>query len=248
MTSRSNSNYKVGKMQAHSVMYALVKKELKRFTSSIAYIMNVGMGMFLAVIGSVVCVFVGIDKVLQSMQIPTISQEIVYAVPFGIAMMLTMTCTTSISLSLERKNLWIIKSLPIEESMIYKSKMAFNLLLLIPAAIICNICFAIAMKLDIIMIVLYFLVTASAIFFSTTFGMLLGQKFANFEWENEIEVIKQGAASAMCIFKNMVVQLVLAGLTIFLTQVIDGKVPLLVIAILVSGISFLFYRRVIKIK
>ncbi|SHJ32038.1 hypothetical protein [Hespellia stercorisuis] len=244
MTGSSHSNYKVSKMESRSMMHALVRKEWKRFTSSVIYLTNVGMGVLLAVSGSVICVFIGIDKVLASMEIGGMQQGFLYAAPFAVAMMLTMTCTTSVSWSLEGKNLWIVKSLPIEESMIFKSKMAFNLLLLVPAALVCDICFAISLKLNIVMTLLYLVVLFAAVVFSTTFGMWAGKKFANFEWENEVEIIKQGLASMLGIFVNMLLEIALAVAAFFLSTLIDGRIVMALFAAVLGFMSVLFYRSV----
>ncbi|MCH3972985.1 MAG: hypothetical protein LKE53_09555 [Oscillospiraceae bacterium] len=245
MTSSGKSNYKVRKMQSHTILHAIVIKELKRFTSSIAYLMNVGMGMFMAVAVSIVCAFVGIDKALETMGIGVMPQGFVAAIPFGVAMILTMTCTTCVSWSLEGKNVWIMKSLPIEESMIFKGKMAFNLLLLVPAALICDICFTVALKLDVVMFLMYLIVLFAAIAFSTTFGMWAGKKFPNFEWENEIEVIKQGVTSLLGIFVNMILELLLAVLVFFLSAKVEGKILMLVIAAALFAVSAKLYRNIV---
>lgn len=245
MTTSSRTNYKVGRMKEQSVIRAIVGKEMKRFTSSITYLMNVGIGVMLAVIGSVVCLVIGIDKVLASMELGTMQQGLYYAIPFVLATPLTMTCTTSVSWSLEGKNLWIMKSLPIEESTIFKGKMAFNLLLLIPASILCNICLIIALKVDVIMAILYFITSFATIAFSTTFGMWVGKKFPNFEWENEIEVIKQGVTSMLGIFVNMLLEIALVAATFALSMVIDGRIVLLVVLFALFGVSGLIYRNVV---
>lgn len=246
MTTSSRSNYKIGKMKERSVIKALVYKEMKRFTSSVTYLMNVGIGMILAVIGSVVCLVIGVDKVLESMELGSLQQGFYYAIPFVLATPLTMTCTTCVSWSLEGKNLWILKSLPMDESTIFKGKMIFNLVLLTPASIFCNICLILALKVDGLLAILYVITSFATIAFSTTFGMLAGKKFPNFEWKNEVEVIKQGGASMLGIFVNMLLQIVLVVAGFWLSMRIDGRIILCVIAIVLFGISGILYKRVVK--
>lgn len=244
MTSSARSNYKVSRMKKSSVIRAIVGKEMKRFTSSITYLMNEGIGMMLAVIGSVICLVVGVDKVLATMELGGMQQAIYCAVPLIFAVPLTMTCTTSVSWSLEGKNLWIMKSLPIEESTIFKGKMAFNAVLLVPAAIICDTCLILAIRPGIVLAVLYVVVSLAAVAFSTTLGMWVGKKFPNFEWENEVEVIKQGMTSFLGIFVNMILMIALAAVTIALGFVMDGRIVLGVIAAVLFGVSAVFYIRV----
>ena len=46
-----------------------------------------------------------------------------------------LTCTTGSSISIEGKNLWILKSSPLEVKDIFISKIAVNIILLVPAII-----------------------------------------------------------------------------------------------------------------
>lgn len=248
MTAHSSSNYKVKKMDSHSIMQALIWKEVKRFFSSITYLMNVGIGMILAVIGSAACVIIGIDSVLKKLNMGEMQSGFIYAVPFAIAMLVTMTCTTCVSLSLEGKNFWILQSLPIDQATIYKSKMAFNMILLTPASLICNICFIIVLKVDLITALLYIFTAFVTISFSTVMGMWIGINFVNFTWENEIEIIKQSMSSAMGIFLNMVLEIIIAGAAFFMSTIIDGKIVLLLISIIMGVLSLIIYKSVMRKK
>ena len=58
---QASSNYKVGQLKKSSVLTALAYKEAKRFTSSSVYMLNIGMGLILALIASVASAFLGVD-------------------------------------------------------------------------------------------------------------------------------------------------------------------------------------------
>lgn len=118
-------------------------------------------------------------------------------------------------------------------------------MLLVPAALICDICFTVALKLDVVMFLMYLIVLFAAIAFSTTFGMWAGKKFPNFEWENEIEVIKQGVTSLLGIFVNMILELLLAVLVFFLSAKVEGKILMLVIAAALFAVSAKLYRNIV---
>ncbi|MDD3339816.1 MAG: hypothetical protein PHS82_13285 [Lachnospiraceae bacterium] len=248
MSHHAASNYKMRKQESHSAIHALVRKEVKRFTSSVPYLMNMGIGAILAVIGSVVCVIIGPEKLLASMEINVIPKQITYIVPFAVGMFLTMTCTTCVSLSLEGKNLWIVKSLPLDTRTIFKSKMIFNMLLVAPAGIISSLCFAFVLKVDVATLLIYILLTLVSVGFSTTFGMWAGIRFAKFDWENEIEVIKQGAASMLGIFVNMILQIILAVAVGALSLICDGRILMVIVVVLLGVVDWLIYGRIMKIQ
>ena len=74
-------------------------KELKRFFSSTVYVINSGMGVVMAIAFSLAIVVVGPSQLIAYPGIESILQKIA---PFTIAL-ISMTCTTCVSLSLEGK-------------------------------------------------------------------------------------------------------------------------------------------------
>lgn len=60
-----------------------------------------------------------------------------------------MTNTSCVSIYLEGKNLWILKSSPIKEMDIFKSKILLNLPLTIPISIICFIFLSFRLSFDV---------------------------------------------------------------------------------------------------
>ena len=111
LSSQASSNYKVGQLKKSSVLTALAYKEAKRFTSSSVYMINMGMGLILALIASVASAFLGVDKLISNVDgvnakdmaalLPVISN----VVPFGISMVVNMcnTCAVSCEDCLRRK-------------------------------------------------------------------------------------------------------------------------------------------------
>lgn len=203
MSKGKKAAYRMKKQKGHSVMTALVYKEWKRLLSSAPYLLNIGVGMLLAVIASVVCLAVGKKMLMEDKELFEVVRACRYAVPFVAAVFLTMSCTTSVSLSLEGKNLWILLSLPISWKTILKGKMAFNMVLLLPAAFICSVCLGITLQLDVLSFLLFFIVLVAVISFSTVIGMFFNLCFQKYQWENETEVVKQGMSVTLGILVNM---------------------------------------------
>lgn len=241
MTKAKRKNYKMTAQKSRSVVIAIVYKEYKRFISSTPYMMNSGIGMILVVIASVLCAVVGIEKFAQGMDISFLREEFSGAVPFILIMMLTMTCTSSMSLSLEGKNLWIIQSLPISTKQVLQGKMLFNILLLLPGTVIMCVCMVIAIKLPVWYFFLYLFVSLVMVVFSSVIGMWFNIWFPKYEWENEVEVVKQSMSATLGVFVNMLTQVALMFLAI-LFSVIWGPVPaVLIISVLFIGITWLMY-------
>lgn len=233
--------YRMKKQKGHSVIVSLVFKEWRRLLSSAPYLLNIGVGMLLAVIASVACLAVGRKMLMEDKELFGIVRECRYAVPFLAAMFLTMSCTTSVSLSLEGKNLWILLSLPLSWKTILKSKMAFNMVLLLPAALVCSICLGITLQLDVLSFLLFFIVLFAVICFSTVIGMFFNLCFQKYQWENEVEVVKQGMSVTLGILVNMFLQMILAGVALGLSFVIDGRIVLTGISIFFFALSAVIY-------
>ena len=163
-------------------------------------------------------------------------------------MIVNMSCTSTVSLSLEGKNLWIIQSLPISSKILFQSKMLFNMIVVLPFSLFCSIVFMIELKVSPILAILYILVSVVTVSFSTVLGMCVAIHFPKFEWENEIEVIKQSASSTIGVFSSMIGYLVLVVITYILSMVIPGEIVLFVLAAILGFVTFVLYGHVIRQK
>lgn len=85
-------------------------------------------------------------------------------------------------------------------------------------------------------IFLYLLFITALCLFSTTLGMICGLKFLRLDWDNEVEVIKQGAALGVYFVINMIIIVALVALTLILNTIM--RIP--EILLVLSGVSILF--------
>lgn len=249
MSHHSTANYKMGELKVSSLMSALIKKEAKRFFSSVVYLINVGIGIIFALMISVAMIFIGADKIFNMMGVVhtgEVLSAITFTVPFIIALVVNMSCTTPVSLSLEGKNLWIVQSLPIDRATLLKSKMLFNLLLVLPASLICSVVFMFELKVTVVQAILYLFVSVASVMLTTVWGMWINLHFPNYAWENEVEVIKQGMANAIAIFSGMIIYSIMSVLAFFLSTVIAGELVMLMLAIMLVLLAAIIYRSVIK--
>jgi len=233
--------YHMKKQKGHTVLGALVYKEWRRFISSAPYVINIGIGMLFAVLLSVGSMVIGRDALEEDAELMEIVQFCQYVIPFFITMLLSMTCTTSVSLSLEGKNLWILQSLPVDWKMILRGKMAFNMVLLLPAAFVCSVCLWITLQFDILTFLLYLLLSFAMISFSTVIGMWFNLCFQKYQWENETEVLKQSASGTLGILVNMFLEIILMLAALVFSVAIDGRIILLAMSVVFSLISGVIY-------
>ncbi len=242
-THQTKSNYKLQSLKASSPFKALYGKEMKRFFSSYLYVLNVGTGAVLLLVGSIACFILGIDKMQQIIGMPNINSMIINLVPFVISALLAMTCTSAVSLSLEGKNLWILQSAPIDAATIYRSKMAVNAAILLPVSILSSLFMSLSLKSNIVSILWMFVTPLAYVGLTSVWGIFINLKMPNFTWESEVTVIKQSMASMLGIIGGMIFGIIPIGI-LFLLPGVDKNLITGVITLVVIGITALLYRKV----
>jgi ABC-2 type transport system permease protein len=246
-TYQTKSNYKLQTLKAASPFKALYRKEMKRFFSSYLYVLNMGAGAVFLLAASIACFILGIDKMEQLMRMPSIKSTIINFMPFVISAMLAMTCTSAVSLSLEGKNLWILQSIPVEAVTIYRSKMAVNIILLLPVSLLSSLLMSLCLKANIIPTLWMFVTPLGYVAFTSVWGIFINLKIPNFIWESEVTVIKQSMASMLGIMGGMLFGIIPIGI-LFLLPSVDKNLITGVITLLVIIITALLYRKVCGTK
>ena len=231
-----------------SLQNTIAFKEFKRMTGSSTYMVNVLIGEVLAFILGVASLFVGIDELISGiLQGAPISPEIIYpAIPLIVYFLIGMVSTTACSPSLEGKNYWILQSLPIETKVIYQGKMLFQMYLSVPFMVFAVLCLCISAKVSVLSMILYLLEGIALCAFSTAWGCVCGRKFMRLDWENEVEVIKQGTAVSVYLFPNMIVTLILVFAVVALGFVMDTNLVSVILTLIVSLLAVLCYKKAVS--
>ena len=245
----ASKDYSMTKQKKHSVVNAIAFKEYKRLTGSQIYLINGALGEVLALILGVVCLFVNFETIIKiiTKNAPFDSSVVYPAIPLIVYFLIGMVATTAISPSIEGKNYWIMQSLPIEKKVIYQGKMLFNMYLTIPFAVFATICMSFSARVTLGNALLYIIEVVALCCFSTSWGCICGMKHMKLDWENEIEVVKQGAAVAIYLFPNMFICMGLVVLVVYLGMYMNPVIISLIITLLALALSTINYRRVIRL-
>ncbi len=245
----SAGKYKMTGQKQRSVVEAIAFKEFRRMTGSTTYMVNAGMGFLLVFILGIAALFVDFDKMMHVvLQDAPVTKEMLYpALPFIVYFFVGMVSTTAMSPSLEGKNYWIVQSLPITKEKLCQGKMLFNLYLTVPASVFATFCFCISAKAPFLIMLLSLILGILLCVFSTVWGACCGYKHMRLDWENEVEVIKQGSAVALYMFPNMFINMGLIVLAVFLGTRIDRNIVILIMIPVVVLLSLIFYKRAIRL-
>lgn len=204
-THHTKTIYKLGNIHSSNKLIALYKKEIKHFFSSPMYCLNMGIGTVLVVVVAICCFFVNEETMNNFLQPFGANGNAIKTFPFVIGTLISITCTTCVSLSLEGKNLWILKTLPLLDEEIYKSKILFNLTLQVPSVLIAAICLNIHFTMPIISRIMVFLTPLAFALFSTEFGMFMNIKMPNYDWTSEVTLIRRGTPTICLVAGSLLV-------------------------------------------
>lgn len=232
-----------------SVVWAIAFKEFKRMTGSTTYMVNGGMGVILASLAGALTLAVGPERIIRTVTqgAPIDVAMLRPAIPFIVYFFIGMVATTACSPSLEGKNYWIIRSLPIEPKTVYLGKMLFNLAMTVPFMAFSTLCLCVAGRTPIVDTALYLLLGLALCAFSTAWGCVCGIRHMRLDWENEIEVIKQGAAVAVYMLPNLFAVMGLTVLVVLLGTRMDQRLLTLALTGVVAALAALSTLRVLAL-
>ncbi|MBR4907189.1 MAG: hypothetical protein IKZ44_10125 [Clostridia bacterium] len=188
-------NYRLGALRRSGTLKALFLIERKRFFGSTAWVVN-------TVIGSVLIAVLGVvGAALSKTVIPFLKAVPVTGIaPIAITGMLifcaTISPTTSCAISMEGKQIWIAKTLPVSAKRWLSAKLLMNLALVGPSLLLAITLLSIAYRSMLTAVDVLGVVAApiAALLFSTVFGLYVNAKMPRLDWKSDTEIVKQSGA------------------------------------------------------
>ncbi|MBR0481281.1 MAG: hypothetical protein IJJ48_02280 [Firmicutes bacterium] len=222
-----------GKVGAESsIQRALLRKEFKRYLSSANYMLNSSMGTFLMPIAAIALVIKAdaVRELLTSLGLPMeiFTRFLVLGLGYAVMFISTMNCLTAPSISLEGKNYWVIRSLPVDVKKLAKAKLYLHFILTGVPMILIIAAVVYAFRLDILSTLLISLMPVSYMMLQAYGGLAANIRFPRMDWVNEMVAVKQGASVAITVLGGMVLVMGLGALYfLVLMSIVDPTVFLL---------------------
>lgn len=221
------------RMKKSSVSSALLRKELLRFTGSANYMLNCGMAILVMPISAAVLVWKA-DSV--NLILSLVSEEIaVLAAIAAICLIAAMNDMAAPSVSLEGKNLWILRVFPVSGWEVVMAKYRLQVILTVIPAIPLMLAaewlirpswlYAIALPA----VVVLFISLMAAV------DLSLNLKLPNLQWNNEIVPIKSSMPVMIGLLGGWVLVIVLAGIYIWQMERISAGAYLVVILLILAA-------------
>ena len=193
------------KLNASSPLVALVKKELRGFTSSAGYMLNAALGCVFAVALAVMLAVKNdiVETLFVLTNIPSGLLAILFAL--GISMCMSMNFISAPSISVEAKTIWLLQTLPVPTKDILLSKVLVHCIVSMPFALLSSVIGAIVLKPEPLYLLILFGLPLLITLFCALLGIVLNLQFPKFNWVNEIQAVKQGASPLLAMLSSMVV-------------------------------------------
>lgn len=223
---------------------ALLKKEFSRFVSSPTYMLNCGLGLlfFVAVAVMLIIKSATLNELIDLLGYELLSPEIGMKVRtdflplaiFLICVLFSGICDMAApSISLEGKNIWILKSMPARAGDIFIAKENLQVYLTVPAV---TLFCAVAVFVFNINWTSAIVAWAAAVVFvrlNAAVALMLDLKMAKLDWVNEAVPIKQSMQVVIVLFGSWIVALAFGALYYFVLRNVISASNFMIVLIVV---------------
>ncbi len=226
-----------------SPLGAMIKKELSMYFSSANYVLNTLIGSILLMVAAIALLFLDASIFSQTTADPDLLGKIGLVIAAAITVYTpSVNPTTSCTISLEGKKLWIYKSIPTETKDILKAKTAVNIIVNLPFILIADLLMCIKFELSIFDYLLLIVLGATFILLFSLTGIMINLANPKLDFENEIMVIKQSKSVMIHTFLEMGVVLALVLIYIFFGVTNFYLFAISVLIIVWAVIALLVYK------
>lgn len=232
-------DYRMEQQTQSSALKSLWLREIKRYFASGIYVTNTIMGPILGTIMAAAYLIAGQESVNRLLGVEL---DLGKWLPFLVGGSFAMMPATAVSISMEGKNWWITKTLPLPTRTVLDAKLLMNLSLMLPFYIVSEVLMAIALKPGIVELVWMLVIPALIILFACVFGITANLLLPNFNWDNEVSVVKQSAAAVVGGFGGPIAT-VLFALAVGLLPAAHTNLMKLACALILHGATVLLYRK-----
>lgn len=223
-------------LKASSLNAALLKKEFRRYLSNSSYFMNSSIGSILLLLSFVLMLWNYDQLQNRIVQIQMISGSIPAVVGIiAMCIMIGINTVSSSSISVEGKNLWLMRSLPVSEGSLINSKILLHLIITVIPQLMCSVVLAIMVDGNPKHSVLVLLVPFLFVLFTSELGMMLNILFPKLDWVSESNAVRRNTSTRLAVL--------ISWASVLVATVVFRRLPenmdLILYLYLVSGLLLL---------
>ena len=246
-----NNKKKTYVYKQRSIIKTIAYKEFKRIIGSTTCSVQLGMGTVLCILVGTVLPFINLKKIIagSAVEMPFDIASLALVWPLVIYFFVGMAPSSAVSPSLEGKNDWILKSMPVDAFEICKGRMLFNIYMNLIPGLYATLTGLFAFRAQAYEYILGIIMIIVLCLFSTAYGMRCGYKHVNLNWENEIEVVKQGTAITLYLLPNMfgtMIVISLMSVLAIMSNVLIGVAAIIFVYALLGLLCYKSVKRLCK--
>ena len=193
----------------HSPVSALLERERTRYFSLPVYLTNTACGLLFAAVFVLLVVLMSdkitpyIYQLAEYFQVPFADYDVLFMYAFSI--LTTISCTTYVSISVEGKQIEILKSLPVAAKCLFRVKLLHHLSMSVPTILVLNTIMALYLQWSFPKAMLGYALPLLCSMLIGMIGYILNLIFPNFEWENVTHIIKQSLPAILTALIGVIV-------------------------------------------
>ena len=226
--------------------------EIKRLVNSKMYLINSIIGAIMAIVSTTL-------TLISTRAVREDPNAIYYydllIGPIGILVLMFIISISNPSccaISMEGKNFWMSKTLPISLKKYMKAKLLITYIFHIPASIICSTVIVIFYHNDVFACIMTYLIPIVMVLISGVIGLTMNVKHPKFKWKNEQEVVKNSVSVLFTMLFGFLISTNVGAITISLIALVNVYVgysvglALLVIILIIcySYLNKIFVKRI----
>lgn len=198
-------------------LWALYQKEARRYVSSSIYLMNTSAGWLMLLIAVGFVATSNVERVMEPLRaalpegIPLLA-----LLPLIPALMAGMSQTTGSSISLEGQQMEAMRAYPVAMRDWLGAKLLLSLTSAAPVLAICCAAVTVKLRLTGVQALLLLVFPLSSALLDGVLGLAFNLKFPRFDWEKEINVVKNSLSVTLSLLAGMLLPIAIGALAFLL--------------------------------
>ncbi len=251
------SNYKTSSkskkkedFSVRSIKKSLLLREFKHISSEPMWLLNGGLGVVILLCAAVAAIikadFIKETLVSLKSQFPDIINALPVFIAVAVCVIVSMNTLLSVCVSIEGKQLWILKSLPVDYGEVLSAKKKTGIIINVPPAVltvtVLGIVFGLSLPeilLSVVFVLIYTLFVQNA-------ELFLSLKMPRFEWVNVTYLVKQSMPVTINLFGGWALCAVLGVGGYFLSRTLGSWLILTAYSVIIGTAYFFCYEYIRK--
>ena len=205
------------RVRASSPLRSLYRKERMRYLSSTIYLMNTSVGWLMLLMATAALCLVGVKPYLSLLSVmPGVGGQVLWLLPLVPAVLGGMACPTACSISMEGRQIELMRALPVRMRHWLGAKLLLHLTLAVPCIALCALVTTLRLGLSAGQAALMAAYPLSASLMVGMCGLALNLRFPRFDWTQDVQAVKQGMSVLLTMLIGMLVPIGVGALAIWL--------------------------------